>query len=91
MKSEFVGETFRVSAPAEAIATLAYETAAGVAAAAELEFGEAEDFSSALASAAGELSGTDTAEARIVLVENGFDVTLAPSGGDPAATVEYRA
>ena len=91
MKPELVGETVTVSAPAATIAALAYETAAGLAAAAEFEFGDASDFSSALSEAAGDLNDVDTAEARIVIVADGLDVTLAPAGGSPAATVEYRA
>lgn len=91
MKQELVGETLTVNAPAEAIAALAYESAAGMAAAAELEFEDADQFASALDDAASALGAEADAEAQVRLVENGIDVVLQTVGGTPGATIEYRA
>jgi hypothetical protein len=90
MKSELVGETVVLMAPATAIVALACEAAVSVAVGAELEAVDVDALTTALQDAADELEASTQIEARVVLVEDGVDVTFVPAGGDPAATIEYR-
>ena len=90
MKSELMGEEVTVSGPPQAIVALACEAAASIATCAELAEGDADSLKSTVETAVGDMDATDIIEARILLVEAGLDITLAPKGGQPSATIEYR-
>lgn len=91
MKRELVGEQVTVSGPSQAIVALACQAAAGLATGAELVAGDEQELETALASAVADMGHVGIVEARIILVENGLDITLVPQGGEPATTIEYRA
>ncbi len=91
MKRELVGEEVTVSGPPQAIVALAYEAATSIVAGAEFGDGDDETLQATLAMAVAEMGNVEAIEARITLVEAGLDITLAPLGGEPAATIEHRA